>query len=440
MKIVKITEADLVKIASINPGVVDLVKKMGQVGQNTTLEKQFGIDIQLVIESTNTPEQPNPSTPNTIIDYKMQQLYCGCQYYWSKLNADQFCSDARANGFTGVHCELMELVTTGSLADGQLSQINKLKPWADACRKYNLILYVSVWNSNDVLAPTATQKIIKDRFDNFKNIIGTNNVIIQPMSENDNKTNESLRTYARNYASTIWPKEQIMVYEGQPLNGSFITEFHSDTGASKINNSSALFVTDNSNQKFDQIPNEQFILLAHKHIKSGRSFSIYGFHKTPDWATWKLISKEFKPGTNLPTTNTTDFNGITEYKGKSRPEWKETVKISNVRVEGGNIVWDEAPGQRDHWNKIVGNKTVNGETNLVIPVIKTAGCFDYLGVGQTRKITSNLNYKSASEPGFFHPWHPSKGEKIGFYICTINRDPNHFKMQERSNVVWFTWP
>jgi len=139
-------------------------------------------------------------------------------------------------------------------------------------------------------------------------------------------------------------------------------------------------------------------------------------------------------------TNSNDFNGITNWHGKSRGTWKETVKISNVRVEGGNIAWNEAPGQRDHWNIMKGRKTVNGETNLIVPEVSAAGCFDYLGVGQTRKITSNLNYKDAHEPGFFHPWHPKKGDKVGFYISTINRHPSHFKMQERSNVVWFIWP
>lgn len=144
-----------------------------------------------------------------------------------------------------------------------------------------------------------------------------------------------------------------------------------------------------------------------------------------------------------PVSYTFDFDGIENWYGKSRGTWRETVKISNARVEGGQIVWDEAKGQREArgWNVATKGKACNGETNLIIPSIKAAGCFDFLGVGQTRKTTGNLFPNSKGEPGMFAPWAPKKGDRVGFYICTLNRhgvseDPKH----ERSNVVWITWP
>ena len=86
-----------------------------------------------------------------------------------------------------------------------------------------------------------------------------------------------------------------------------------------------------------------------------------------------------------------------------------------------------------------GEKSINGEALLVIPSRGEAGMFDYLGVGQMRKILSNIK-PSHEGPGFFPGWIPAKGERVGFCIATISRDPSARKMQERSNVVWFNWP
>ena len=150
-----------------------------------------------------------------------------------------------------------------------------------------------------------------------------------------------------------------------------------------------------------------------------------------------------KPSAPVPT-DSPDFAEVTKWYGKSRGTWPQTVIVSNVRVEGGQIAWDEAKGQREArgWNVVSKGKSCNGETNLIIPSIKAAGCFDFLGVGQTRKTTGNLfPSKDGREQGMFAPWTPKKGERIGFYICTLNRHgvPEDMK-HERSNVVWFTWP
>jgi hypothetical protein len=151
-----------------------------------------------------------------------------------------------------------------------------------------------------------------------------------------------------------------------------------------------------------------------------------------------------QPAATTATTPaaTDDFAAIKKFRNSSDcSKWPVTVQISNVRIEGKNIAWDETKGQREKrtWNVKTGKKSINGETILLIPSRGEAGMFDYLGVGQTRKTLGNL-FPGHEGQGFFAPWQPTKGEKCGFCIATISRDKSATKMQERSNVLWFTWP
>lgn len=144
--------------------------------------------------------------------------------------------------------------------------------------------------------------------------------------------------------------------------------------------------------------------------------------------------------TNVAATG--DFEGITHFRNSADcSKWPATVQISNARIMGGNIQWDEQPGQRESrkWNEKRGSKAINGETIILIPSRGEAGMFDFLGIGQTRKILANLK-PSEERAGFFAPWQPTKGERIGFCIATISRDKPFAKMQERSNVCWLTIP
>ncbi len=149
-----------------------------------------------------------------------------------------------------------------------------------------------------------------------------------------------------------------------------------------------------------------------------------------------------KPEQPKPAPKSNDFDGIKTFRNSQDcRNWPVTVQISNVRFRGKNIQWDEAKGQREarKWNVKQGSKAVNGEAILLIPSRGEAGMFDFVRVGQTDKILSNL-YPGHEGPGFFAPWVPKSGERCGFCIATISRDKNHAKMKERSNVVWFTWP
>jgi len=147
------------------------------------------------------------------------------------------------------------------------------------------------------------------------------------------------------------------------------------------------------------------------------------------------------PTQPTPAPNSEDFAGLTFRNSKDCSAWPVTVAISSPEVRGGNIAWKEAAGQREarNWNEMRGSKIINGECIMLAPSMKMAGMFDYLRVGQTLKILSNLA-PSHEGAGFFPGWVPKKGERVGFCIATISRNPAHTKMQERSNVCWFTWP
>lgn len=165
--------------------------------------------------------------------------------------------------------------------------------------------------------------------------------------------------------------------------------------------------------------------------KLSQTFGADGANELIDWLA--KYKDDAPPVPEPPKID--DFAGITKWGGKDTSKWPVTVEISNVGFRGGNITWSEKQGRDGRWNELSSKgKTVNGETCLVIPSRSTAGHFDYLKKGQHDKILSNLSGDGALG-GL-----PTKGERVGFYICTINRHAGAAKMQERSNVVWFTWP
>ena len=144
-------------------------------------------------------------------------------------------------------------------------------------------------------------------------------------------------------------------------------------------------------------------------------------------------------GEGTPAPSSADFAGLKFRNSQDCRGWPVTVTVSDVGFRGGNITWRES-GHTTTWNqKSSKGKTIDGECILLIPSIGAAGMFDYKRVGQREKILSNLK-PSHEGPGFFPGWVPKKGERVGFCIATISRDKNAAKMQERSNVVWFSWP
>lgn len=398
----------------------------------------------------------NSSSGNA--NFSKQLVFVGTQYYWHRQNADAFCKQAAQLGLN-VSCEIMEMVTSGDIDIQGSNQIKLLAPWVEAARKYGIILKLSN-NSNDVLNPTAKPDTLINRTKLILSLYGYDNILYQPVSENDSKLKSSIALATRNHAASVWPSNQLIDYLPY-TSGANYKETHSmDQKLPKT--WSSLVVTDNGTDLSDKLSEVDMYNLAARHIRSGYSFEVYGFNTSPNWSLYSRIAATIPNNTKLtasqlqglsgppstPSINAPlitkhtgpDFDKISIWKGSSRPDWKQTVTISNIKCNGKSISWSEAKGQRDHWNIWGSGKAVNGETNVIIPSIKAAGCFDYLGVGQTNKTTGNLLYKSSIEPGFFAPWYPRSGEIIGFYICTINRDKGNFKMKERSNVLWFNWP
>lgn len=238
---------------------------------------------------------PDPATPIAIA---RQHFGVGCQYHWPELDADAFVRGARDAGATMVHNEIMALVTTGDLAKQQVAQIKRLVPWAAACRKYGLLLFVST-NSNDVLNFQMTEAIAKARIDTLRDVLGTDRVLFQAMSEDDNgayaKGNKrwpGVRTYSRSYAASVWPHAQLVDY--LPANtGAAFREIHGGASGSTWN---TIYVTDNNTELTDKISADRMVAIGTSHLKAGRSFVAYGFNKTPEFATWKRIAAALNGG------------------------------------------------------------------------------------------------------------------------------------------------
>ena len=69
-----------------------------------------------------------------------------------------------------------------------------------------------------------------------------------------------------------------------------------------------------------------------------------------------------------------------------------------------------------------------------------AATWEWLRKGQTVKtLTDKLGSYIKKSPTVPTKWHPTSGEKIGLFVSGLCRDKNR-NIEERSNVVWMTWP
>ena len=292
------------------------------VGQDLASVTLQTLLAELQGQSAPTPVTGNPVTPSTI-RFDRQQLLAGVTYHWSTRDADADVARLRAAGYTGVWLELMELVVTGDLAAVQLQQVAKLKPWGDACRKYGMILGVSAWNTNDVLAPHGTNETVKARFDAL-HALGYNDVLmVQPMSENDNNTASGVQGFGRQYAATLWPAAQRCDYEGYSPDGAF-TERHSEAHAASAGGGwRNLFVTDNGTQKFMQLSASDYVAMATRQIQRGGSFAVYcALDKTDlDWDAIGKIGSAFTAHAGgsqpAPSPVTPYASAVGYYKGSA---------------------------------------------------------------------------------------------------------------------------
>ncbi len=131
-----------------------------------------------------------------------------------------------------------------------------------------------------------------------------------------------------------------------------------------------------------------------------------------------------------------DLQGMdVEWTGGKDPSlWAETVHMSNARVEDGMVKWDET-GNRAMWgDKDMGENTIVNANIWMIressPGKYEAGTFDYLRPNQMSKVTENIVEEGEPEPG----------ERVGFLITGISRNPALANVQARSNIAWTRWP
>lgn len=147
-----------------------------------------------------------------------------------------------------------------------------------------------------------------------------------------------------------------------------------------------------------------------------------------------VVAEEDEEAATTTTTasTTNDFAAVTKWSGTNYSGWKQTVAISDVKVIGKNIHWSGGSERLGKWNEFTdGGKRINGECCLVFGNV--GGFFDYLGQKQNNKLlTGNVEE--------FLGRRPVKGEQVGFFLATVHRKASARKMQERSNVVWITWP
>lgn len=245
----------------------------------------------VVMPSAPVKEKPTVVYPR--VEWGGQKLFAGVNYRWSGQASDEFCEMVKSLGFTGIHCELMEAIITGDLRQQQSLQINKLKHVADSCRKHGLDLMISN-NSNDKLNANGgmTIDIMRERLEQIKSVVGTDNVLLQPMSEDGGNTDPKVRALARGWAVNNWPAEQIAHYGVEVASG--YSEQHSSIQALMRSGPRTLFVTDNSSQRVEQLTSSAYVTLAKKHIDAGNSFAVYGFHAAPDFEAWKEIGSYFR--------------------------------------------------------------------------------------------------------------------------------------------------
>ena len=122
-------------------------------------------------------------------------------------------------------------------------------------------------------------------------------------------------------------------------------------------------------------------------------------------------------------------------RGQDVSGWEETVHISNVRISGGKISWDES-GDRNSW-PIGGEGNCNANAWIIQQQPNgayKASTWEYVRKGQTTKLTENLEGTDViSNP-------PKSGDRVGIMIAGITRNPRMRNVEARSNVVWVTWP
>lgn len=122
--------------------------------------------------------------------------------------------------------------------------------------------------------------------------------------------------------------------------------------------------------------------------------------------------------------------GVTFHSGADVRGWKQTATLSSANFQGSTVCLDS--DKRNVWpgsSKALPSGTVVNANSWVIYGSEgkwRAETFDWMRVGQLCKVTSNIK-------------NVSSGDKVGFFVSGLARNSVR-NVQERSNVVWTTWP
>lgn len=126
--------------------------------------------------------------------------------------------------------------------------------------------------------------------------------------------------------------------------------------------------------------------------------------------------------------------------------WPVTANLSQVKVSGGKIsfpydkasLWPSVKMKRSDdkgYFNAVGNPWIFAKEHGVW----YAGTWEWIAQGQTSKSAKAVAGDHIKRSPLAEPWVPTSGETYGFMVSGLARDATT-NIQERSNIVWITWP
>lgn len=428
------------------------LKRIALVAKGTVHGIELTINSAILTQIAESASSTAPPTPSARFD--SQLAFVGIQYYWPELSDSQVEEFVKNCAKYGVNpsCEIMALVTTGDIDAQGESQIRKLKPWVEYSRKYGRILKLSN-NSNDKLNPTAKQDTFIKRTSLLLSLYGPQNILYQPMSEDDSKLNAQIAEATRVDAENRWPKSQLINMTEHRKSGAFI---ESHTGTFNLNIGSGwnrLYVNDSGSGRSDQLSAQEQIALGTSFLKAGCSWENYGFIKEVDWKVAEAFGATIKSSTTVEfSLDAINISGHKNgYKGRSgagisqlpitKPAFTAKIMNGKVYMFGAN---------RSGWPIIRGDSVVDGKVFIfwVEEDGKVFGdMFEWLKVGQSMKELHNIFGGTKKLPdgtikrvdgilkdsnGVVHI--PPKGTTI--YLCQVSVDVKQRSPVIKADGVW----
>ena len=219
----------------------------------------------------------------------------GLDYHWSEIDPKDLCAKAVAARAHAIGCELGEKMNTGpqgvitDVANYYPKKIKQFKALVEQARKSGLWVKVCFWNTNAKAGKTVSADTLKRMFDLFKREIGTDGVLVVPMSEFDGNTPNRVRADVLKYVLANWPNSQVVVMDSD--SGSALWhETHLSRTETRLSGRPHFFcVTDHPVTLADNVSHETMMKCAAAVRRGGMSFHYYGFETKPNMDDWKAI-------------------------------------------------------------------------------------------------------------------------------------------------------